>query len=102
MVRTGNRDVGLSDREPLASAKSDAVSSVSRRLGTSTELPLMPFSGHYPGSGMIVLMTEWQLHVSLAELRRSIDLLMDHVAATTDDDTIRLDRDYFWSIGEDE
>ncbi|MEV3961586.1 hypothetical protein AB0M34_11905 [Nocardia sp. NPDC050193] len=47
-------------------------------------------------------MTEWQLHVSLTELRRSIDLLMNHVAAGTDGDTLHLDQDYFWSIGEDE
>ncbi|MGW5919180.1 hypothetical protein ACWFPY_09300 [Nocardia fluminea] len=50
---------------------------------------------------MIVLMTEWQLHVPLAELRRSVDLLMDHVEAATDGDTIRLDQDYFWSIPQD-
>lgn len=62
----------------------------------------MPVSGQYPGPGMIVLMTEWQLHVSLTELRRTIDLLMDHVAAAADGDTVDLDQDYFWSIGEDE
>ncbi|PKV97999.1 hypothetical protein ATK86_0004 [Nocardia fluminea] len=49
----------------------------------------------------MVLMTEWQLHVPLAELRRSIDLLMDHVEAATDGGTIRLDEDYFWSIPKD-
>lgn len=49
-----------------------------------------------------MLMTEWQLHVSLTELRRSIDLLMEHVEAATDGDTLHLDQDYFWSIPQDE
>ncbi|MEV0248388.1 hypothetical protein AB0H76_17455 [Nocardia sp. NPDC050712] len=47
-------------------------------------------------------MTEWQLHVSLSELRRSFDLLMEHIEAATDGDTVRLDQDYFWSIPQDE
>ncbi|MEV0298358.1 hypothetical protein [Nocardia sp. NPDC050710] len=46
-------------------------------------------------------MTEWQLHVSLTELRRSVDLLLDHLEAATDGDTVRLDQDYFWSIPQD-
>ncbi|MFD6356871.1 hypothetical protein [Nocardia tengchongensis] len=51
---------------------------------------------------MMVLMTEWQLHVPLAELRRSFNLLLDHVEAATEGDVVRLDEDYFWSIPQDE
>ncbi|WP_405492215.1 hypothetical protein [Nocardia sp. NBC_00511] len=51
---------------------------------------------------MIVLMTEGQLHVSLAELRRSFNLLLDHLEAATDGGIIHLDQDYFWSIPQDE
>ncbi|MCP9621934.1 hypothetical protein FOH10_31265 [Nocardia otitidiscaviarum] len=47
-------------------------------------------------------MTEWHLDVSLTELRRSFNLLLDHVEATTGGDIVRLDEDYFWSIPQDE
>ncbi|MFF0531144.1 hypothetical protein ACFYT3_22495 [Nocardia amikacinitolerans] len=47
-------------------------------------------------------MTGWQLHVSLTELRKSIDLLMDHLDSAADGDTLHLDQDYFWSIPQDE
>lgn len=51
---------------------------------------------------MIVRMTEWQLPVSVRELRRSVDLLMDHIEAASSDGVIRLDQDYFWSIPKEE
>ncbi|MCP2295716.1 hypothetical protein SAMN04244553_4800 [Nocardia amikacinitolerans] len=51
---------------------------------------------------MMVLMTDWQLHISLTELRRSVELLLNHLEAATDGDTVCLDEDYFWSIPQDE
>ncbi|MVU77101.1 hypothetical protein GPX89_07550 [Nocardia sp. ET3-3] len=47
-------------------------------------------------------MTEWNLDVSLTELRRAFNLLLDHVEAATEGDVVRLDEDYFWSIPQDE
>ncbi|MBF6296731.1 hypothetical protein IU459_04135 [Nocardia amamiensis] len=38
------------------------------------------------------------LCVSLDELRRAIDVLLDHVEAATAGETVALDKDYFWSI----
>ncbi|MEU1285287.1 hypothetical protein [Kitasatospora sp. NPDC005856] len=43
-------------------------------------------------------MTDDPMSVSLAELRRSFDLLLRHVEASTGSDTVVLDKDYFWSI----
>ncbi|WP_157555319.1 hypothetical protein [Nocardia crassostreae] len=51
---------------------------------------------------MIEHMTEWQLQVPLAELRRSLEWLMDYVEAATAGDTVHLDQDYFWSVPPDE
>jgi hypothetical protein len=51
---------------------------------------------------MMMLMTGEPLHVSLAELRRSIDALLRHVEASASGDAIALDKEYFWSISPDE
>ncbi|WP_030245720.1 hypothetical protein [Streptomyces sp. NRRL S-350] len=47
-------------------------------------------------------MTGEPLYVSLAELRRSFDVLMRHVEAAEAGDAVALDKDYFWSIPSDE
>ncbi|MFC4373418.1 hypothetical protein ACFO5K_04840 [Nocardia halotolerans] len=47
-------------------------------------------------------MTDQPLRIPLTELRRSIDLLMDHLEATADGGTIQVHRDYFWSISQEE
>ncbi|MFD5465101.1 hypothetical protein ACFWIQ_20065 [Kitasatospora sp. NPDC127059] len=47
-------------------------------------------------------MTGEPLYVSLAELRRSFDVLLSHVEAAAAGDTVALDKDYFWSIPSDE
>ncbi|MFD4657140.1 hypothetical protein ACFWP2_16105 [Kitasatospora sp. NPDC058444] len=43
-------------------------------------------------------MTGEPLSVSLAELRRSFDVLLRHVEASAAGDAVLLDQDYFWSI----
>ncbi|MFE6049228.1 hypothetical protein ACFQ6N_00545 [Kitasatospora sp. NPDC056446] len=43
-------------------------------------------------------MTDEPLHVSLAELRASFDILLRHVEATAAGDAVALDKDYFWSV----
>ncbi|MEV6071610.1 hypothetical protein AB0L82_34145 [Nocardia sp. NPDC052001] len=47
-------------------------------------------------------MNEWQLHISLTELRRSFEVLLDHAEASAGGDIVRLDQDYFWSIPREE
>ncbi len=42
------------------------------------------------------------LHVSLAELRRSVDLLLRHVEAAAAGDAVIINQDHFWSIPADE
>ncbi|MFE4461918.1 hypothetical protein ACFROC_31590 [Nocardia tengchongensis] len=74
----------------------------SRAADQPPQFRLLPSSVHSRYRVMIMLMTEWHLDVSLAELRRSFNLLLDHVEATTEGDIIRLDEDYFWSIPQDE
>ncbi|MFI9535689.1 hypothetical protein ACIG56_20865 [Nocardia fusca] len=51
---------------------------------------------------MIVLVTDDPMHVSLPELRRSFDVIFDHLEAVTKSDSVVLDKDYFWSISPDE
>ncbi|MFG2820253.1 hypothetical protein ACGFX4_12580 [Kitasatospora sp. NPDC048365] len=46
-------------------------------------------------------MTGKPLYVSLAELRRSFDVLLRHVEAAAGD-AVALDKDYFWSVPSDE
>ncbi|UNO38365.1 hypothetical protein [Streptomyces sp. MST-110588] len=40
--------------------------------------------------------------MSLAELRRSVDLLLRHVEVAAAGDAVVLERDYFWSVPADE
>jgi hypothetical protein len=40
--------------------------------------------------------------VSLAELRRLVDVLLSHVEAAVAGDAVELGKDYFWSIPADE
>ncbi|MFB8242685.1 hypothetical protein ACFC58_39750 [Kitasatospora purpeofusca] len=47
-------------------------------------------------------MTGEPLHVSLDELRRSFDVLLRHVEATTASSAVALNSDYFWSIPSDD
>ncbi|MFB8003575.1 hypothetical protein [Nocardia sp. NPDC056000] len=47
---------------------------------------------------MIMGMSEWQLHISLAELRRSFEVLLKHAEAAAGGDIVRLNEDHFWSI----
>lgn len=47
------------------------------------ERPLPAEFSAFEPSVMMMLMTEWHLDVSLTELRRSFNLLLDHVEATT-------------------
>lgn len=51
---------------------------------------------------MIVFVTDNPMHVSLPELRRVFDVLIDHLEAVTKNDSVVLDKDYFWSIPPDE
>jgi hypothetical protein len=51
---------------------------------------------------MILCVTDESLHVSLAELRASIEALLCHLEASVAGDAVVLDRDYFWSIPADE
>jgi hypothetical protein len=46
---------------------------------------------------MLEIMPDESLLVSVAELRRSVDVLLSHVEATAGD-TIALNWDYFWSV----
>jgi hypothetical protein len=43
-------------------------------------------------------MTDDPFHVSFTELRRSLDIVLNHIEAATNDPAIELDKDYFWSI----
>lgn len=61
----------------------------------------MPIQGIRLIPDMMIRLAEWQLEVSLTELRRAVDLLLNHLEAVADGDTVRLDEDYFWSIPQD-
>ncbi|MET8776606.1 hypothetical protein ABZV58_16485 [Nocardia sp. NPDC004654] len=51
----------------------------------------MPIQGIRRIPDMMILLAEWQPEVSLTELRRAVDLLLNHLEAVAAGDTIRLD-----------
>jgi len=50
---------------------------------------------------MMTTMTAEPLSVSLADLRRSFDLLLSRMEATSADGSVVLDQDLFWSVPSD-